>query len=57
MLVTKSFGQGSYKRTRLWVFCKASHEFSEVALGHPEESPGTMFWSCHQGCYLLGIKL
>lgn len=51
MLVTGSFGQGSYERTRLWAYFKASHEFSEV------ERPGTMFWNCHQGCHLLGIKL
>lgn len=51
------FLRKTYKRTRLWVYIRPNHELAGAASGHQAESNGTLPWSCHLGCHLLGTIL
>lgn len=37
-----SFGGDTYKRTKLWVYFRPSHELAGADLGHQEERNGTL---------------
>lgn len=51
------FEGDTYKRMKLWVYFRPNRELAGAASEHQGERNGTLPWSCHLGCHLLGSIL